>query len=352
MPDWTQSMEQTFEYYTVDPGTWKDDKLLKSVVTSSITRDLNVDTLGSASIEIHNMIGECYVRIYLITIQNGLKEKHPLGTYLIQTPSTSFDGKIRKTKMDAYTPLIELNENPPELGYSLLEGENIMENAYMITRDNVRAPVIVAEAPDTLYSDFVANTDDTWLTFVKDLVSNAKHEISLDEMGRILFPPKQDTVSLQPVWTFNDDNSSILSPTISIEHDIYKLPNAVEVIYSNDKDIYQAKVVNNDPNSPLSTVNRGREILHRVKNPDSLGNPTQDQINEYAELLLKEMSTLEYTISYTHGYCPVRIGDCVRLNYKRSGLTNIKAKVISQSIKCTPGVQVTEKAIFTNKLWR
>lgn len=102
----------------------------------------------------------------------------------------------------------------------------------------------------------------------------------------------------------------------------------------------------------MSTINRGREIIYRENNPDSLGNPTQNQINEYAEMLLKELSTLEYTVSYTHGYCPVRVGDCIRLNYTRAGLTNIKARVVSQTIKCTSGVQVTEKAVFTTKLWR
>ena len=81
------------------------------------------------------------------------------------------------------------------------------------------------------------------------------------------------------------------------------------------------------------------------------GDPTKNQIQEYAERLLRELSTLEYTISYTHGYCPVRIGDCVRLNYTKAELIGVKAKVISQSIKCESGCQVTEKAVFTKKLW-
>ena len=72
----------------------------------------------------------------------------------------------------------------------------------------------------------------------------------------------------------------------------------------------------------------------------------------YAEQLLRELSTLEYTVSYTHGYCPVRIGDCVRLNYERAGIIDVKAKIISQSIKCEAGCPVTEKAVFTKKLWR
>jgi hypothetical protein len=67
--------------------------------------------------------------------------------------------------------------------------------------------------------------------------------------------------------------------------------------------------------------------------------------------MLDDLSTIEYTVSYTHGYCPVRVGDCVRLNYARAGITDIKAKVISQSIKCESGCSATEKASFTTKLW-
>lgn len=31
MPDWTASMQQTFEYYVVNPNNWKDDYQLKNV---------------------------------------------------------------------------------------------------------------------------------------------------------------------------------------------------------------------------------------------------------------------------------------------------------------------------------
>lgn len=351
MPDWTKSMEQTFEYYIVDPGTWKDMKRIDTVKSCSISRDSGAETLGSATLYITETIGECYVRVYLITIQNGLTEKHPLGTYLVQTPSSSFDGKKQDNTLDAYTPLIELKENPPPLGYSILKGENIMKMAYQICRDNVRAPVVKADNDTELYNDFVANTNDTWITFTSDLISNAKYKLSLDELGRILFAPDQDTASLQPVHTYDDDNSSILYPEITVNHDLYGIPNVVEVVYSDANDIYYGRAVNDDENSPTSTVNRGREILHRVTNPSLSGIPTELQIQKYAEQLLREVSCLEYTVTYTHAYCPVRLNDCVRLNYERAGISNIKAKVISQSIKCEPGCPVTEKAVFTTKLW-
>ena len=351
MPDWTKSMKQTYEYYTVDPWTWRDIKPLNTIKSSTINRDSESETLGSATFDVTDAVGECYIRAYLITVQNGVTEKHPLGTFLVQTPSSSFNGKIRTVSMDAYTPLLELKESPPPLGYYIPKNSNVMSEGYKIVREHLRAPVVETSCETNLYNNFVANTDDTWLSFASDLVANAKYYLDLDEMGRVLFSPKQDTASLTPVWTYTDDNSSILASDINMEHDLYGVPNVVEVIYSDDYSNYYSKIINDDPNSPTSTINRGREIVHRETNPDLGGTPTQWQLDDYAERLLKELSSVEYSVSYTHGYCPVRLGDCVRINYNRAGLTDIKARVISQSIKCEPGCQVTEKAIFTTKLW-
>lgn len=365
MPDWRKSMQQTFEYYTVDPGTWGDDKKLDNVKTSTVNRDSTVETLGSATLNVTQSVGESYVRIYLIAIQNGITTKVPLATVLVQTPSSSFNGKIRDVTMDAYTPLIELKENPPPIGYSIpkitkaTDGEgneviieaNIMEHAFDLTSEQTRAPVVKPTCDEKLNNDFVANTEDNWLTFITDLIACAKYKFDLDEMGRILYVPEQDTASLQPVWTYTDGEDSIMYPDITMDHDLYDVPNVVEVVYTNGGNTYTARVVNDDENSPVSTVNRGREKLRRIVNPDMGGIPSEQQVKQYAEQLLRNLSTLEYTITYTHGYCPVRVGDCVRINYSRAGLTDIKAKVISQSIKCEPGCPVTEKAVFTAKLW-
>lgn len=356
MIDWLSSMQQTFEFYVVDPGTWRNTKRLNSVVSCTISRDADAETLGSATIDVTEDIGECYIRVYLVVTQNGVTERFPLDTFLVQTPATTFSGMAKTVTLDAYTPLLELKENPPPLGYSILKDANIMTNAHIIARDNARAPIVPAACTEMLFKDFVANTNDTWLTFLIDLIANAKYNLALDEMGRILFSPEQDAASLQPVWTYDDSNSSILYPEISIDRDLYGIPNVVEVVYSSDGYNETARAVNDDPNSPISTVNRGREIIHRVTNPEHINNPviTNDvnPLQEYADKLLRELSTLEVTLTYSHGYCPVRLGDCVRLNYKRAGLTGVKAKVISQTIKCKSGCQVTEKAVFNNKLWR
>lgn len=353
MIDWTKSMTQTYEYYMVDPNTWKDEKQVMTVESATINRDDSNTTLGSATFDIGEELDECYLRTYLVVSQNGETQKFPLGTHLVQTPSVGFDGKRTSISLDAYTPLIELKESPPPIGYSLLKDTKIMETAYVLCRERMRAPVVRANSNETLYSDFVSNLDDTWITFLSDLVSNAKFRFALDELGRVLFEPIQDTASLQPVKTFDDGNSSILYPDVTDERDLYGIPNVVEVVYSKDSGYLFSRIVNDDPNSPISTVNRGREIVYRDSNPNITGEPDQTYLDQYANQLLRDLSCLEHTITYTHGFVPeVTIGDCVMLNYERAGLKYVKARVISQSIKCETGCPVEETAVYTTKLWR
>ena len=425
MVDWSASMQQSYEFYEVDPDTWTDKQRLNIVTKCSISRDAEQETLGSATFDITDLINECYIRVYLITIQNGIKEKHPLGVFLCQTPSSNHDGMVRSVSVDAYTPLIELKENQPPIGYYVAKDTDVMETAHDILNENMRAPVGDVITPSTKLNDnFVSSSDDSWLSFVRDLISvstypkyykvivdsgeyhrlaqeieypyeykdkvsvveNAKttnddivytytdnsgstnyftavssgivkYRLELDEMGRVIFAPDQDVDRLTPAWTYTDDNSSILHAEVSMSHDLYGIPNVVRVIWnsvnSDGKIVNMESVVtNDDPDSPTSTVARGRRIEYRVSNPNIHGDPTKELLDEYAEQLLSALSSVEYSISYTHGYCPVRLFDCVRFNYTRAGLTDIKAKVISQQINCETGCTVSEKAVFTKKLWR
>lgn len=351
MVDWHSTMDQTFEFYVVDPASWKDKLALNTITSCTINRDLSADTLGSATIDSTEILDECYIRVYLVVIQNGVKTRIPLGTFLVQTPAVKHDGKTSSVSMDAYTPLIELKGSSPPIGYSLLKTQTIMDVASRLCEENLRAPVVAIDTEDELNSNFTSNLDDTWMSFLSDLISMAKYQFGLDEMGRVIFEPVQDTRSLRAVWTYNDDNSSILRPDFVDERDLYDVPNVVEVVYSTGSGYRVSRIVNDDPNSPVSTVNRGWEKLYRDTNPSFSGVPTQRDLDAYAKQLLRNLSSLEHTITYTHGYCPVRIGDCVVINHKRMGLVNVKAKVTSQSIKCETGCQVEETAVYTTKLW-
>lgn len=311
---------------------------------------MEADTKGSASFNTTSILGECYIRPYLVVFQNGEKHKEALGTYLCQTPSDSFDGKTHGISVDAYTPLTELQEKNPPIGYSVSKGQNVLDIASNLTKENLRAPVIAGKGSETLPYEFVANIDDTWLDYLSDMLAYGKCTYGLDDLGRIIFVPNQDINSLQPVWTFTDDDESILYPEFKVDKDLYGIPNVLEVIYSAGNTNLYSRVVNDSIGSPISTVNRGREIVYRDTDPELSGTPNQEQLDVYARNKLKQLSSLEYTLTYSHGYCPVRVGDCVRLDYDRENL-HVKARVTRQSISCVTGCTVEETAVYTENLW-
>ena len=348
MIDWTAPMNQTFEFYRVDPATWTDAEQLTFITSGSILRDLSVETLGSASFDITQEIGEIYVRTYLFVEQGNESDKCPLGVFLVQTPERTFDGRNNSMSLDAYTPLIELKDNNPPLGYTILGGTNILDIAGVLTQNAVRAPVVYGYSDKTIESDFVAEPDDSWLGYLMDLLNNAKYDYGIDEMGRILFEPRIEIKAMQPVYTFNDDNSSILYPEVTVSRDLYGVPNVVELVYSDDYRSLYSRAENHNENSPTSIENRGRIVLYRETNPSFSGAPTQEILDGLAQQTLESLSSLEYTVTYKHGYLPtVRVGDCVRLNYEAAGIRNVKAKVIKQSITLESGCPVEETAIYT-----
>lgn len=352
--DWADSMQQTFEFYKVNPITWYDEEQIKSITNANIERNKNDSSIVHGTIDGIDISGEFYVRIYLVVIQNKVKYREPLATLLIQTSNLKYDGKKKTISVDAYSPLIELKENMPDIGFYIPNDENLMNVVIDYAKKNMRAPVLQKNISSDVISEttgFVANFDDTWMSYITSLISEIGFEFDVDALGRVSFTPSQDISSMQPIYTYNDDNSSILYPEISTSYDLYSIPNVVEVLYSTSSDYYLARATNEDAGSPTSTQSRGRTILYRTTSPDSV-TMTKQQLDEYAQKLLENLSTIECKITYKHGYNGIRLGDCVMINYQKSGLKKVKAVVISQSISCTNGCPVTETAIFTTNLMK
>lgn len=351
MIDWTKPMRQTYEYYTVDPASWGLVDKLNAVTESTIDRDAEKETIETIILQCDEELGESYIRPFLIAEQNSEVHREPLGTFLLQTNTDTRNDKRVSSDYDGYSPLIELKEKLPPIGYALRKGQRISNIVCELTAENVRAPLGGSldslSGSDYLIENFVAEPDDTWMTFLNALLNKGGYRFGLDNIGRITFELKRNIKDMKPVYKFNDDNSSILLPSVSVNKDLYGVPNVVEVVYSTDTGYMTARARNTDIDSVTSVQNRGREIVHRVFNPDLLGEPTKSYLTEYAENLLRDLSTIEYEITFSHGYYPVRVGDCVLLNYESAGLKNIKAKIVSQSIKLQTGCIMEERAVYT-----
>lgn len=351
MTDWTKSYGVTFEYWEVDKDTFKDKRQLYNVETAEITRDVDDPTLGDATMTVDEYIDkETYIRCYLIAEQppaSGNTERVCLGTFLAQVSELQMDGKVIGRPLELSTPLKELDDDQPPDGYTVRKNTNAIAAAYDIfSRHHVHVnPCSVSK---TMPRDVTANDSDTWLTFGRAVLEAVDMEPTLDPYGHVGFAAVKSASALSPVWNYADDEVSIIDSNVNMKLDWHNVPNVVEVVVSTSGDIHKAICTNNDPSSPVSTVSRGRIVKNRVSNPEGVA--TKEQAEAYAARELKKLSNAEREVTYTHGYCPVRIGDGIQFDYTEHEVS-FKAKVVRQVIRCQTDFEVEETARYTEALW-
>lgn len=351
MPDWTRGYQETFEFWKVDPYTMADVSPLRSVTACDITRDAETDKIESARISLDEDISEeAYIRCYLSVTQDGTTERVCLGTWLAQSPTAEYDGKTITRTVECLSPLQELSDDMPPVGYSVKDVKALAA-AYDLASSHVRGNVVQPRDGALVTEAFVADDGDTWLSFVADLAAKDRHHLTLDPYGDIGFAPDTNGSALAPVWEYDDGNASILEAEVTDEADWYGIPNVVEVIVSTDTGSIVGRAENDDENSMVSTASRGRTVLKRVTDAQLADNPTQDDVDAYARKVLRESSQIERRITYTHAYNGVKLGDGVALRYTRHGLNVSRAKVVRQEMSCGTGMTVKETAVYTETLW-
>ena len=348
---WTDSYGVSYEFWEINPVNMRSIRKLADVEDAEITRDSEDTTLGSASMTVAELFpSEAWVKCYLLAEQppmSGNVERVPLGVFIAQLPSVKMDGKVAERPLELSTPLRELADDYPPVGYTVRQGTDAVVAAnFIFSRHHVKVAPSTMSA--TLLKDITAADSDSWLDIGAAVLAEANMEYSIDADGLVSFGPKRDASALSPLWVYADDDISILMPEAEMELDWHNVPNVVEVVVGEAASGFSVTVENDDPASPVSTVSRGRTVLYRETSPE--GVTTRAQAEMWATRKLRELSNRERRITYTHGYCPVRVGDCVRIRYQ-AHLLDCKAKVVRQVIRCATDLEVEETAVYSEVLW-
>lgn len=337
-------MQTTYRFCKVDPGTWLDNEVIDNVESADITYDLTLDTKGMMTLTTIEDVGEAYIRAYILRDNN---QPEVIGTFLAQTQSSSHDGRLKRYTIEAYSPLHELNETYPAIGYTIAKGATIAERAAYLAEANCRAPVVGDLSGTKTTATFTAEVDETWLAYLSELLAMDGKSFIPDYGGSILIVPDRDASSMQPVFEFVDSNASITKSDIEEQRDLYQVPNKVVVIAPNGM---QATATNTNNDTPLSYSNRGRWIEKRVTDPSLPEGYTQTQLNDYAKKILSEESLVEHTVQFVHLWVPnLRIGDCVRLDFERSDI-HTRAIIQSMKLTCDKSAMVETTVTYTEAM--
>lgn len=335
MINWMNGYTASYYMTIVDPYTWRDLERVE-IKGGSIKR--TTDGLReSALIDCRDYPEgiEHWVRLWFDADQNGGTEHVPLFTGLATSPSKDVDGVYVSRQLEAYSVLKAVSDIGLLRGWYApagVSGGSIIKDLLSV----LSAPVTVAENSPTLASNLIADNEETRLTMVDKILDAINWRLRIGGDGSIYVEPKTD----ESVMTLDPLENDIIETQLKVSYDLFSCPNVFMAI---DNDL-TAIARDDSADSPLSTVNRGREVWTR----DTSAVLSDDEtIEQYAERRLKEEQAAQQTASYDRRFHPsIYPGDNIRMHYPEQGLDGIYS-VTTQSIELSYAARTSEEVKAT-----
>lgn len=328
--DWTKGFSASFHMELVDPVTWRNVERVE-ITAGAVSR--TPDGLRqSADITCLDFAPdrERWVRVYLDAAQDDDVEHVPLFTGLGSVPSEQMDGMRTIFPLVCYSVLKPAEDVSLSRGWFAPEGRNgaeVIADLLSVTP----APIEVEDDAPTLTQSVIAEDGENRLTMANKILETINWRLRIDGDGTITICPPAAEISA----TFGTDRD-VIETQLTKTKDWFDCPNIVRAV----SDGAVAIARDDDENSMLSTVTRGREIWLEEKNCDL---NSGESLEQYAQRRLSEAQAFAYKVQYSRRFDPdVNVGDLVRLHYPGHDLMDVFT-VISQSISLGHGARTEEE---------
>lgn len=319
--DWSKGYISEFYAYIIDPGTWRETTRLQ-ITGGSVNKGIE-GLRESADIDIpkYDPGVEKWLRVYMDVRQGGSSAHVPIFTGLATSPEHEWTGNIKEGSLECYSVLKPADDILLERGYYTPAGAN----GARIISDLLQAcpaPIEINGTSPSMQDALIAEDGETALSMAEKILAAINWRIRIHGDGTIELAPEDR----DPRVRFSPLDNDVIEPSIKTTRDLYGCPNVLRVI-SGD---LTAIARDDSPDSPLSTVVRGREVWAEESD---VALSTGESVSEYATRRLKELQQVATTATYTRRFDPnVTAGDRIRLNYPEQGLQGI-FRTTSQKIE-------------------
>lgn len=331
--DWTKGFSANYHITTVDPLTWRDVDRIE--ITGGSIKKEKTGLMQSANVDCirYEQGTERWIRVWLDASQEGDNAHDALFTGLACSPEREFEGVLETNTLECYSVLKVADDVLLERGWyapSGVTGSNIVKQLLSITP----APIIEEEGSPQLQSAIIAEDGESRLSMAQKILDAIGWRLRISGYGTITICP----YSNEAVIVIDSIEYDIVEPKVTVKNDWYDCPNVFRAV---DDDV-SAVARDDSINSPLSTVNRGREIWKEETNCHLNDKET---VAEYAIRRLKEEQSVAVEYSYKRRYVPgVEPSDVIRIHYPAQDIDSYM-EVKSQSISIGYGASVSESVV-------
>lgn len=330
--NWSKGFSARYYITLVDPVTWRDTERFE-IISGSISRSggtlMEAADLDAVSVPGN---GDVWIRIHMDARQEGAAAHEALFTGLMTAPAVSWNGNRKSYRVECYSVLKPAADVLMQRGWYAPAGMNGAELAARLLTIGTIQVEYEDNAP-ALASNIIAENNESNLSMAQKILNAIGWRIRISGMGQISICPQADTVS----ETFGME-SDCIELAVTDNRDWFSCPNVFRAV----SDGLTAVARDDDEESPLSTVSRGREIWMEETSCNLNEN---ESIAEYAVRRLKEEQSPSREISYNRRFFPdLYIGDMVRIHYPGQNIDS-DFRITSQQIELGYGARTAEGAI-------
>lgn len=288
---------------------------------------------------------------YSFTDENGVRsEEHALGTFMLCWTTVNTTPGVRSGTATGYSVLKILQDRLCGLPLTLAAGTDPIAFAVTLIRSMGLRVNVQQDAPYSLLAPHTFEPDDTYLTVVNWCLSNCSTQYAsadVDGYGVVQVQPYQEPTGRTPVWTFRDDERSIMQPEVSEENEWQTSANVVRLYHESDTESMWAAAANVS-GSRSSLSNRGGRETTYYELIDEVG--TLADLQALAVTRLKDRSSEIERVNITHAFVPITAGDAVRVEYEGrtwSGTVQNMTIELSPSAQCSTQLRRAVSAALT-----
>lgn len=333
--DWNRGFSSRYYISIVDVDTWRDIERIE-ITGGSIKRSTS-DLRQSADVNVVNytQTGEPLIRVWLDAKQDDSSSHTPLFTGYATTPGRDINGRLVTQTLQCYSVLKPADDILlPRGWYAPAESNALWQitNLLKVTK----APVEISEESSEiiLKQAVIAEQNETNLSMVEVLLNAINWRMTINGYGTIFLSPYAKEVS----YVFDAIDNDIVEPHLSDDYDWYDCPNVFRAI----ADETYAEARDEDPDSPFSIQNRGREIW--AEETSCVLNE-KETLSGYARRRLKELQQVNRIVSYDRRYIPeLNVSDVIRLNYPAQELVG-SFMITNQTISLGYNAKTSEEVM-------
>lgn len=330
--DWSKGYSAEYYMSMVDPLTWRDTDRVEVIGGKVSIKAYGLRHSADLTLKKYTANNDQWIRLWLVAKQGQDVARCALFTGLASVPGRSINGSISEYPLACYSTLKPAEDVLLPRGYFAGQGFNGAETIKELL-SVTPAPVVVDGVSPKLTQPIIAEQNENRLSMCEKILNSINWRMVLDGDGTIRIGPWDKTVR----GTFGLGND-VIEPKVTIKSDWFSCPNVFRAS-SGDQ---TAIAVDDDPNSAMSTVNRGRQIW---KEDSNVCLADGEGLQQYAKRRLMEEQSTVYSVKYNRRFDPsITVGDVVQFNYPAQNLVGAYA-VSSQSIELGYGARVSEEVI-------